>query len=88
MMHTSDALYDMLRKSLVELDKQIEAVKTEAEKQIAVLPYPDLVDVYQIQDRNGKFILTDLIVAKLNCLASMSNLKAAQDNVRSAGKKR
>ena len=77
MMHTSHDLYSMLNKHLAEIDKQIAAETEDAEKQIAVLPYPALVTVYQMKHADGSYILTDLMAAKAQVLSGMAALKAA-----------
>ena len=77
MMHSTNGLYGMLQDNLAQINSQIAATTERTEKQIAALPYPDGVTVYQMQDRNGRGVLTDLLVAKAQILSGMANLKAA-----------
>lgn len=80
MMHNKQALYDVLNSNLVEIDRQIEAVKAQAERQMH--NYLHDMTVYSMMHSDGKFMLTDLLVAKANTLAAMANLKTAGDKTR------
>lgn len=78
MMHSSNSLYDMLKDTLVGINSQLAATVEDLEKKIADLPYPDEVTVYRIKNHDGRFVLTDLLVAKANVLQAMAALKAAE----------
>lgn len=77
MMHNTPTLYAALNDQLVELDKQIVAMKRQLEAQIKVLPYPDEVTVYDMKLRDGSFPLTPLLAARAQVLSGMAALKAA-----------
>lgn len=66
-----------LRATLTEIDRQIEAVKLNAEKYIATLPYPDRASVYQIQNPDGRYVLAELLIAKSQLLASITSLQSS-----------
>lgn len=77
MMHNTTGLYNMLKDNLAEINRQIAATTEDLEKQIAVLPYPDLTSVYQIKHRDGSHVLAPLLAAKAQVLSGMAALKAA-----------
>lgn len=77
MMHNVQGLYEQLRTALLEIERQIEAVKKNAEKAIGDLPYPMTVSVYDLKDGDGKFIMADLIVSRAQILSALATLKAA-----------
>jgi len=77
MMHSTNSLYDALRDNLAQINNQIAATVEDLEKQIAVLPYPDGVSVYQMKNRDGSFVLAPLLAAKAQVLGGMAALKAA-----------
>lgn len=77
MMHSTQALYDGLKRTLEEINLQIDAVEKTAKKQIAVAPYPDLYTVYDICDTRGIPVLQELLAAKAQVLNGMAVLKAA-----------
>lgn len=78
MMHNSNILYAALNSSQLELQEQIDAVKEDARKYIATLPYPDNVTVYQVRNRDGSPKLAALLAAKAQVLSAMAVLKAAE----------
>lgn len=77
MMHHTNSLYDMLKDNLAQINSQIAATVEDVEKQIAVLPYPVDVTVYQWKNRDGSFVLAPLLAAKAQVLSGMAALKAA-----------
>lgn len=77
MMHNTAGLYNLLKENLAQINSQIASITNDVEKQIAVLPYPDMVTVYQWKNRDGTFVLTDLLAAKAQILSAMAALKAA-----------
>lgn len=77
-MHTADSIYRSLHTLSIDLERQMEVVKKDAEKYIATLPYPDDVKVDDVKDRNGRPVMLDLLVAKAQVLSGMAALKAGE----------
>lgn len=77
MMHNIGGLYDALNSHLLDINNQIRAVKADLEKQIAVLPYPDGVTVYDMKGSDGRYALSELLAAKAQILSGLASLKAA-----------
>lgn len=77
MMHSTSTLYQALNQQLIEIDEQINAMKADLQKQIEVLPYPDDVTVYQMKNRDGSFVLVDMLAARAQIVSGMAALKAA-----------
>lgn len=77
MMHNTAGLYNLLKESLAEINSQIVATTEDLQKQIDVLPHPDLASVYQLKHRDGSYPLTPLLAAKAQVLSGMAALKAA-----------
>ena len=78
MMHTTQTLYDNLGSTLLEINKQIEAVKRDV---LLRLPgdFPADPDaVYDAKNSDGSFVLTDLLAAKAQALSGMAALKTAE----------
>lgn len=78
MMHTANAIYDNLGNTLLAINKQIDATTKDVEKQIAVLPYPDGVTVYDMKGGDGQGVLAPLLAAKAQVLSAMAALKTAE----------
>lgn len=78
MMHNAQTLYDALNTHQLELTKQIDAVKRYAAMQFPVHQQPEPDSIYRLQNRDGTFLLTDLLAAKAQCLSAMGALKAAE----------
>lgn len=82
MMHNMGSLYDELHKALLDINKQIDAIKgtigayteydEETEKYVV-----KALDPYGQRDDDGKFILSDVLAAKAQILSGMAALKAA-----------
>lgn len=88
MMHGMSDLYSELHRTHLEINKQIDAVKEFAERQTDIFGIPkdeapDPTRVYRLQNRDGSFLLTDLLSAKAQCLGAMAALKAADVNSKS-----
>lgn len=77
-MHHAETIYNNLGDTLLEINKQIDQVTKDAEHYIAGLPYPKETTVYMIKDTSGRPVLTDLLMAKANCLSAMARLKVAE----------
>ena len=82
MMHTSQALYDELRATLIEIDVQISQLRIEhREKQNQRTPLDQQISpgttIYQMRTRDGAPVLEALLVARAATLNGMAVLKAA-----------
>lgn len=86
MMHSTQALYDELRSTLAAIEQQISAVNKRIEIELEAGFYTEGSTVYDIRNRDGGFVLTDLLVAKSNVLAAMAQLKAGRDAQRGPGR--
>lgn len=73
---SNGSLVDELRKTLTEINAQIDAAKQDVEKQSALLPLAEQVPVYKWKYTNGTYVLTDLLAAKATCLAAIASLQA------------
>lgn len=69
------SLFDELRRHLIEIDKQIEAIKTDVRHSQPVHQAPDENLVYRTKTRDGKHVLTDLLSAKASVLAAITSLQ-------------
>ena len=78
MMHTTQGLYDQLAGALADVNRQLADIREDAEKQIAVLPYPDEVSPSMLKHTDGTFILERMLAAKAQILSGMAALKAAE----------
>lgn len=85
MMHNAQALYDALNAHQLEINRQIDAVKRYAAMQFPVnqQPHPDVI--YRLQDKDGRFLLADLLAAKAQLLSAMAALKVADKRPRPGG---
>jgi hypothetical protein len=70
------SLINEMRSTLVEIDKQIVAIKRDILNHLPVHEEPDPNVVYRYKDKFGRFVLTDLLMAKANLLAGIANLQA------------
>lgn len=78
MMHSKQALYTALHESLVQIDKQIDAMERRARSQWPVhLPWEEKY-LYGQYYADGKFMVADLVAARANVVAAMANLKASE----------
>lgn len=80
--NTTD-LVNQMRATLTQIDKQIETIRSDAYlgyRPIEAEPPADLV--YRMKNRDGTYVLTDLLAAKAQCLAAIANLQAAQTKSR------
>jgi hypothetical protein len=88
MMHTTQALYDELRATLSEIDKQIEVIKTTTRQ----FPYDvepvDADQIYKWRNTDGKPVLSDMLLARANTLSGMAALKVADAGNRGPGRGR
>jgi len=62
-------LDSILRKTLVEIDRQIEAVKKDFER--VKDEWVEGTNVYQLQDREGNYVLIPLLLARSNVLLAI-----------------
>lgn len=69
-MHSVQSIYDALRRMDADIERQIDELRADA-KRIGA-------DVYRLQDMNGAYVLSPLLVAKANCLGGIAALKAAE----------
>lgn len=78
MMHNTQALYGALNDQLHTINEQIAIVTRDAQKMIDDSPWLDeTTTVMEIKQTDGKYVLTDLLVAKAQVLSGMAALKAA-----------
>jgi hypothetical protein len=80
MMHSNQTLYDSLQFTMMEVDRQIKAVKDDCEAGDNAFGVQK--DPYKLKYKDGKYVLTDLIVSRANLISAMANLKASQDTSR------
>lgn len=68
-MHSRQALYDELQVLVNLVDQQMDVIKQQAD---------DLgVNPQQLRYADGKFAMTDLLVARTQAIAAMAQLRAA-----------
>lgn len=82
-MHTTESLYDELRRTFTVIEKQIEATTRDVERQIARLPHSDAT-IYDWKYGNGQFVLAELLIARAKVISAMAELKAADLKVKAA----
>lgn len=70
-MHSDQALYDQLNRTLIEIQHQIEELKTLAEQN--EMP----VEASEMLGSDGHFLMTPLLLAKAQVLNAMASLKVA-----------
>ena len=71
----TQSLMSELRKTLAQVDKQIDTVKAEFEADKAAGRYLPEATVYNIKTKDGHHILVPLLCAKSDCLLAISNLQ-------------
>lgn len=73
----TDSLVNEMRATLFEIEKQIAAAKRDVLNHLPVHQEPDPNEVYKWKDNTGRFLLTDLLVAKAQILSSLATLQAS-----------
>lgn len=74
------ALLDELRVTLNMIDRQIEAVKKDAWREVPVHLAPNPENFYLAKNADGEYRLIPLITARANCLLAMANLNGGASN--------
>ena len=81
MMHSTQILYDSLRDTLRDIDKQIDVMRRDAYRNQPITAMHEPVDpdlVFKTKYRDGKYVAADLLVAKAATLSAMATLKASE----------
>lgn len=69
---STQSIYDALRRTDGDIEKQILELRTMAGNMG--------VDVHKLQDKNGAYVLTPLLLAKASVLSGIATIKAAELN--------
>lgn len=72
------SLLNELRRNMIEIDKQIVAIKRDVANQVPVHIEPDPDLAYRMKNKDGTFVLAPLLIAKSQCLSAIASLQAGE----------
>ena len=70
------SLINEMRRTISDIDRQIVTAKRDILSQLPAHIEPSIDTPYKAKHADGKFVLTDLLVAKAGLLAAIANLQA------------